>query len=48
VRTFGGEVIIAEKRFAGREFEQTVRELNATLIGPDRKDEKPRFPGSAG
>jgi Transposase DDE domain len=39
----GGEVIVADKGFAGREFEQTVRELDATLIRPDRKDEKPRF-----
>ena len=41
--TTGGEVIVADKRFAGREFEQTVRELDATLVRPDRKDEKPRF-----
>jgi hypothetical protein len=39
----GGEVIVADKGFAGREFEQTVRELDATLVRPDRKDEKPRF-----
>jgi hypothetical protein len=39
----GGEVIIADKGFAGRDFEQAVRELDATLIRPDRKDEKPRF-----
>lgn len=39
----GGEVIVADKGFAGREFEQTVRELDATLIRPDRKDEQPRF-----
>jgi Transposase DDE domain len=39
----GGQVIVADKGFAGREFEQTVRELDATLIRPDRKDEKPRF-----
>lgn len=39
----GGEVIVADKGFAGREFEHTVRELDATLIRPDRKDEQPRF-----
>ena len=39
----GGEVIVADKGFAGREFEQTVRELDATLIRPDRRDEQPRF-----
>lgn len=39
----GGEIIIGDKGFAGREFEQTVRELDATLIRPDRKDEQPRF-----
>jgi len=35
--------MIADKGFAGRELEQTVRDLDATLIRPDRKDEKPRF-----
>jgi Transposase DDE domain len=39
----GGEVIVADKGFAGREFEQTLRELDLTLIRPDRKDETPRF-----
>lgn len=39
----GGEVILADKGFAGQEFEQTVASLDATLIRPDRKDEKPRF-----
>jgi hypothetical protein len=39
----GGEVIVADKGFAGREFEQTVREVDATLFGPDRRDEQPRF-----
>ena len=39
----GGELIVADKGFAGREFEQIVRELDATLIRPDRKDEQPRF-----
>jgi hypothetical protein len=39
----GGEIIIADKGFAGEEFEQTVACLDATLIRPDRKGEKPRF-----
>lgn len=39
----GGELIIADKGFAGQEFEQTVASLHATLIRPDRKDEQPRF-----
>ncbi|MGO9791405.1 MAG: transposase [Solirubrobacteraceae bacterium] len=39
----GQEIIISDERFAGREFEQTVAELDLTLIRPDRKDEKPRF-----
>lgn len=39
----GGEVIIADKGFAGREFEETIQALDLTLIRPDRKDERPRF-----
>jgi hypothetical protein len=39
----GGEIIIGDKGFAGREFEQIVTSLNATLIRPDRKDEPRRF-----
>jgi hypothetical protein len=39
----GEEVIVADKGFAGEEFEQIVASLEATLIRPDRKDEKPRF-----
>ncbi len=39
----GGEVIVADKGFAGQEFEETVASLDATLIRPDRKGEKPRF-----
>jgi len=39
----GGETIIADKGFAGREFEETVASLDATLIRPDRKGEQPRF-----
>lgn len=43
-----GQVIVADKGFAGREFEAFVaEELSATLIRPDRRDEHPRF-GSLG
>ena len=39
-----GQVIIGDKGFAGREFEAFITEgLDAHLIRPDRKDEKPRF-----
>lgn len=43
----GGEVVIADKGFAGAEFEAHVRSLGAELLRPDRKDERPRF-GSLG
>jgi len=39
----GGEIIIGDKGFAGREFEQLVSSFDATLIRPDRKDEAARF-----
>ena len=39
----GEEIIIGDKGFAGQEFEQIVASLDATLIRPDRKDEKSRF-----
>ena len=39
----GGETIVSDKGFAGREFEQIVSSLDAVLIRPDRKDERPRF-----
>jgi hypothetical protein len=39
-----GQVILGDKGFAGREFEAFITQhLGATLIRPDRKDEKPRF-----
>ena len=39
-----GQVIVADKGFAGADFEAFVTgELGAELIRPDRKDEKPRF-----
>jgi Transposase DDE domain len=39
----GGEVILTDKGFSGQEFEETVASLDARLIRPDRKREKPRF-----
>lgn len=39
-----GQVILGDKGFAGRAFEAFITDdLGATLIRPDRKDEKPRF-----
>ena len=43
----GGEIVIADKGFAGAEFEAHVTSLGARLLRPDRKDEPPRF-GSLG
>jgi hypothetical protein len=43
----GGEIVIADKGFAGAEFEQHVTALGGILLRPDRKDEQPRF-GSLG
>ena len=42
-----GQIVIADKGFAGAEFEQQVTALGGQLLRPDRKDEKPRF-GSLG
>jgi DDE family transposase len=42
-----GLLIVADKGFAGRDFESFVRELDATLVRPDRRDE-PRVWGSLG
>ena len=42
-----GEIAIADKGFAGVEFEQHVTSLGGILLRPDRKDEQPRF-GSLG
>ena len=39
----GGEIVIADKGFAGAGFEQHVASLGARLLRPDRKDEQPRF-----
>jgi DDE family transposase len=38
-----GYTVIADKGFAGDEFEALMRELGAIFLRPDRKDEKPRF-----
>jgi hypothetical protein len=42
-----GMVVLADKGLAGREFDQLVSELDATLARPDRADEPDRF-GSLG
>lgn len=38
-----GRVVVADKGFAGRDFEELVTDLGGRLIRPDRKDEQPRF-----
>ena len=43
----GGEIVIADKGFAGAEFEQHVASLGGRLLRPDRKNEQPRH-GSLG
>lgn len=42
-----GYTVIADKGFAGEQFEALMRELGAIFLRPDRKDEQPRF-GSLG
>jgi hypothetical protein len=42
-----GFTVIADKGFAGKEFEAFMADRGATFLRPDRKDEKPRF-GSLG
>ena len=42
-----GHTVIADKGFAGAEFEEFMRLRGATFLRPDRKDERPRF-GSLG
>ncbi len=42
-----GALVLADKGFAGRDFEAHVRDLGARLLRPDRKDEPVRF-GSLG
>lgn len=38
-----GYTVIADKGFAGEEFEQLMAELGAIFLRPDRKHERPRF-----
>jgi Transposase DDE domain len=40
-------VVLADKGFAGRDFEQLVADYSGRLVRPDRRDEAPRF-GSLG
>jgi Transposase DDE domain len=35
----GGETLLADKGYAGREFAQAVSDLDATIVRPRRKDE---------
>ena len=42
-----GHVLVADKGFAGEDFERFVTEQRASLLRPDRRDEQPRF-GSLG
>ncbi len=41
--TLDGYTVIADKGFAGEEFEALMAELGAIFVRPDRKGEKPRF-----
>lgn len=43
-----GYTVIADRGFAGEEFEALMRELGALFLRPDRKDEQPRFGGLSG
>jgi hypothetical protein len=43
-----GYTVIADKGFAGDDFEALMRELGAIFLRPDRKDEQPRFGGLGG
>jgi len=45
--SLAGYTVIADKGFAGAEFEGWMAERGATFLRPDRKDEQPRF-GSLG
>lgn len=38
-----GLLIVVDKGYAGRQFEDFVRELGATLVRPDRRDERRRY-----
>ena len=43
-----GYTVIADKGFAGEQFEQLIAELGAIFLRPDRKDEPRRFGGLGG
>jgi hypothetical protein len=43
-RRHGGETLIGDKGYAGRAFAQAVRNLDATILRPNRKDEPVRGP----
>lgn len=43
-----GYTVIADKGFAGEEFEALMAELGALFLRPDRKDEQPHFGGLGG
>ncbi|MBN9621674.1 MAG: IS982 family transposase [Actinobacteria bacterium] len=45
--SLAGHTVIADKGFAGRDFEDFIVDRGATFLRPDRKDERPRF-GSLG
>jgi hypothetical protein len=40
----GGETLLGDKGYAGREFAQAVAELDATIVRPNRKDEPGQGP----
>ena len=44
----GGETVVADKGYAGREFESAANELGATIVRPNRKDEPWRAPSISG
>jgi Transposase DDE domain len=44
----GGETIIADKGYAGQEFATAARELGATILRPNRKDEPGQAPMISG
>lgn len=43
-----GQTVLADKGFAGEEFEQLVASFGCQLLRPDRKNEQPRFGSLAG
>ncbi len=43
-RRAGGEILLGDKGYAGREFARGVRELGATIVRPTRRDEPGRGP----